>query len=269
MAQTADELTSVKTTVNAGHLTNVFEALSDVRDEGKIKFTEEGLFAKVNDPSNTMMAVCKLSDTALNGIVLDGGDEVMMGSVYENIYDTVSAFDKTTELQVEFPHVVSGSHAVRFNAPDEGLEFKETVLDVDSVADMPQTSPLSHKRRVVVDGTDLKKAIGHAERYVSDSDSGIELGTDGDVFYIESSDKVAGSMRKEFYQSGPSGNDDLGNVESSIGHIKLDDIKGVIGSAKNVTVHIADSNPVRIDADLDENGDAQIIYIIAPRIESN
>jgi len=268
MAKTADKMNSVKTTVNAGHLTNVFEALKDVRDEGKIKFTDEGIFAKVNDASNTMMAVCKLSNAALNGINIKGGDDVLMGSEYEEVYDTLSAFGKSTELQVEYPHVVSGSHAVRFNAPDEGMEFKETVLDVDTVADMPQTEPLSHKRRIVVDGSDLKKAISNADRYVSDKENSIEMGTDGDVFYVESSDKVAGSFRKEFYQSGPADENDLGNVESSIGYVKLDDIKGVIGSANNVTVHIADSQPVRLDVDLDENGDAQIIYIVAPRIES-
>jgi len=262
------EIAKVKSTVNAGHLTNVFEALKDVRDEGKLKFTNDGIFAKVNDPSNTMMAVCKLSSSALNGINIEGGDEVHLASRYENMYDTLSSFGKSTEIQVEYPHKVSGSHAVRFNAPDEGMEYKVTVLDEDTVADMPQASPLSHKRRIVVSGSDLKKAINNAERFVSDEENSVELGTDDDKFYVKSSDKIDGSFNKEFYQSGPSDGDDLGNVASKIGYPKLDDVKSVIGSSNNVTVHIADSKPVRFDVDLDESGEAQIIYIIAPRIES-
>lgn len=268
MSEQQGQQSEVKATVNAGYLTNVFESLAGVRDEGKIKFTDKGIFAKVAGPSNAMMAVCKVEGQALNGITVKGDDEVLMGSKYEDIYDVLTAFKNSSELQVEYPHVVDGSHAIRFYSPDEEMEFKVTVLDVDSVEDMPQTSPLSHKRRVVVSGTDMKKAITNAGRYVSDSDSGIELGTKDGAFYISSSDKVEGEFRKKFYPSGPSGDADLGNVESSIGHPLIDEIKGVIGSADTVTVHIADSNPVRLDIDLDESGDAKIIYIIAPRIES-
>lgn len=268
MSDGQTEQAQVKATVNAGYLTNVFESLAGVRDEGKIKFTEKGIFAKVAGPSNAMMAVCRVEGQALNGITVKGGNEVLMGSKYEEIYDTLSTFKKSSELQVEFPHVVQGSHAIKFYSPDEEMEWKVTVLDVDSVEDMPQTSPLSHKRRVVVSGSDLKKAISNSERYVSDDDSGIELGTKDGAFYVSSSDKVEGEFIKKFYPSGPTGDTDLGNVESSIGHSLINEIKGVIGSADTVTVHIADSNPVRLDIDLDESGDAQIIYIIAPRIES-
>jgi len=263
-----EKIPSVKTTVNAGHLTNVFEALKDVRDEGKVKFTEDGIFAKVNDPSNTMMAVCKLSSSALNGIKIKNGDDVLLASRYEKMHGALSTFKKSTELQVEYPHKSQGSHAVRLFSPDEGMEYKENVLDESTVADMPQTKPLSQKRRIVVDGSDLKKAISNAERYVSDEENSIEMGTDEDIFYVKSTDKIDGSFEKEFYQSGPSDDGGLGDVESSIGYPKLEDIKGVIGSSNNVTVHVADSKPVRFDVDLDESGEAQIIYIIAPRIES-
>lgn len=268
MSQEASQEVSVKVTVGAGYISNVFEALSKVRDEGKIRFTDERIYSRITGPSDAIMAICRVKGKALNGINVDGAESIEIASDLEELYEASNIFNSTTDIQINYPIEIAGSRGVEFNAPDEGIRDTETVLDPATVADIPDTGTISHKRQVIVDGSDFKQAITKAERKISDSNNAVKFGTEDDMFYIKVDDKIDGSFEKMFYQSGPSPEEDLGDVSTEIGYPLIDSIKKIIGGAESVTVHVADSQPVRLDLDLDEAGDAQIIYIIAPRINS-
>jgi len=266
MSSTETEAPSVKVTVNAGYIKSVFEALSQVREEGKLIFQPDAIYSKLDGPSNAIMAVCKVGGQALNGIHVESDSDVKMACEFEDIHDKLSVFNNSTDIQINYPVTVQGSNAVEFNSTEEGSWIRSTVLDESTVEDIPQADPLSHNRRVKISGTDFKRAISDSKKFVSEGNKSVHIGTEKDKFYIESSDVVDGSYRKEFYQSGPSSGDELGDVSVEIGHDFLDNIKKTVGSADNVSVHVADDKPLRIDSNLDSDGNAKIVYLIAPRI---
>jgi predicted RNA-binding protein with RPS1 domain len=60
----------------------------------------------------------------------------------------------------------------------------------------------------------------------------------------------------------------MGEHETAISIQYLKDIKNILAKGDAVTVHVKDDHPIRFDIDLDDAGDAQVVYVIAPRLES-
>lgn len=265
MAQTKEE--SVKVSTEVGYFRTILDALDSVRDEGKLIIKEDGVYSKVVDPSNVMMCICRIKGRALNGIELSNTDQVTIGTEFGSIYGLLSGTSKNSELQVNYPVMDNSTENIQLNILDDDLQFQKPALNPETVPKVPENDPLTHSTRVVVSGSDLKKSIKHAEKTIDKEAGSVIFGTEDETFYVESSDHVEGSFRKEFHQSGPA-DGELGEKNTEIGFGFLDDIKGSLGRSDNVTIHIKQDNPLRLDVNLDDEGNAQVIYIIAPRIET-
>lgn len=262
------DVPNMEFTTDAGYIRDYIEAMSKVRDEGKLIISEDNVFSKLADPTNVMMCISRIKGQALNSIEIDNGDKVTIGANWDDLDDLLSGINSTSEVNMKFPVVDKSKNTIGLHILDEDMMFTDSTLDPDTVASVPSNDPLTHPTRVVISGDEIKKAVTHAKKKIDEDEGAIIFGTEEDCLYMEASDQVEGSFRKTFYQSGPSDGQGLGEKSVTIGFPYLHDIYKVFGKAEEVTIHIADDVPIRFDLDLDTNGDAQIIYIIAPRIES-
>jgi hypothetical protein len=258
---------SVEFSTDVDYFNNFLGGLNAVRDEGKLFATEDMVFSKVVDPANAMMCVARIKGRALNGLTVENGDEVVMGIDFEKMQSLFKGVSSKSEMVFQYPVLENGSNNVHLDIVDEDIVFNKSALAANTVPDAPQDDPLKHPTRIVVSGTDLKKAINHAEKMLDPEEGTVVFGTEDDVFYIKTSDKVEGSFKKKFRQSGPSDGSGLGDHETEVSYSFMDHIKKPLSKSDEVTVHIKDKNPIRFDVDLDDEGDAQIVYLIAPRKE--
>lgn len=262
--------TKVEFATEVGYLRKFIDALSALRDEGMLAFRGNDVFSKVSDGANVAMGVSRIRGQALNSFSLVNGDSLQVGIDFESFSDKLSGASSTSEVEIEYPVYTGENPRLKIFVIDEDITFKIPTLDPSSVPDIPQNDPLSHPTRVVADGTDLKKSIENAKKVADPDSPSATFKTKSDRFIISSYDKVNGSFDKVFRQSGPSeSGTSLSEHQTEISLGYLEDIKKIIGSADEVRAHIKNDHPIRFDVDLDDAGDAQIIYIIAPRLESS
>lgn len=259
----------VRISTNVGYFSNYIEALERLRDEGKLIFKDGRIFSKVADPANVSMCVSKIEGQALNSFHLENCDSIKAGVKFERVSDCLTGVKNSSELEVTWPVTNGSTNYIRLDAIDEDLQFEISGVALDTIPKSPQSDPLSHPTRIIVGGSDLKKAISNADKMADTDDASVYLETLGDAFQLRTSDKVEGNFKKQFYQSGPAEGKDLGQHKTEISMERIKEISKSLGSGDEVTAHIKDNHPIRFDVKLDDNGDAQVIYIIAPRRESN
>lgn len=264
--EVADEHVNFSCTVK--YLDTFISSVSAFRDEGKLMFKSDNVFTKVSDPANVGMCVSKIEGRALNSLSINGADQLIAGLNFERILDCLSGVSGTSDVEITWPVIGGGTKMIRLDVVDEDLQFEINTIDTNSVADIPDVDPLSHKSRVVVDGTKLKKTIGHADKMVSVDDEGIYFETYGETLQVRTTDKTSGNFKRQFHNHDPSVEEDLGEHETAISIQYLKDIKNILAKGDSVTVHVKDDHPIRFDIDLDDGGDAQVTYVIAPRLES-
>ena len=260
---------NVKFSCTVGYFDTFIESVQSFRDEGKLLLTDDRIFTEVADPANVGICISKIEDEALNGLSLEGTDQIEIGLNFTRIRDCLSGVSSTSDLKVTWPVTSGGSNMMRMDIVDDDLQFEITTLDPDVVQDIRNMDKLSHKNQIVVDGSELKKTINHANKMVDQDDIGISFETKSDMLQVRSTDKTAGNFAKQFYNNDPSVDDEFEEHQTFISIQYLEDIKSVFSQAESVTIHVKDDHPIRFDVDLDTNSNAQIIYIIAPRLEKD
>jgi len=258
----------VKFSCTVKYLSTFLDSVGSFREEGELIFTEDNIYTKVADPANVGMCISKIEGQALNSLDVQNAERLKVGLNFGNIIDAISSISNTSDIEVTWPVSSGGSRLIRLDVVDEDMQFELSTLNPDTVPNMPQADPLSHKSQVQVGGTELKKTINHAQNVIDSSNTGISFETFGETLQISSTDKTAGNFKKQFHNHDPSVDAELGEHQTFISVEYLDDIKKIFGKGDVVTVHVKDDNPVRFDIDLDDAGDAKVIYIIAPRLEA-
>lgn len=258
----------VQFTCTVKYLDTFIESVQSFRDEGKLIFTDEKVFTKVADPANVGMCVSRIRGEALNKLEVNGTDKIEVGMMFEKVRDCISGVPGTSDIEVTYPVSSTGNRLIRLDIIDKDLQFEVSTLEPSTVPDIPDVDPLSHRSQVVVDGSEMKKTISHADKMVDQDDNGILFETYGETLQIASTDKTAGNFKKQFHNHDPSVDESLGEHKTHISIAYLQDIKKVFGKGEQVVVHVKNEHPVRFDIDLDSNGDAKVVYVIAPRLDT-
>jgi len=259
----------VKFSCTVSYLDTFIDSVDSFRDEGKLVFTEDNVYTKVNDPANVAMCISRIKGQALNSLEVNGSDELSVGVDFGRMLDCLSTVSNTSDLEVTWPIDDGGAHLMRIDVIDDDVEFDIPTLDPSTVPALSGVDPLSHRSQVRVGGSELKKAVQQAGTMIGSDGRGIEFETYGETLAMSSSDQTEGKFRKEFHNHDPSVEEGLGEHITSISIDYLEDIKNIFTKGQAVTVHVKEDNPVRFDIDLDEAGDAQVIYIIAPRLDTS
>lgn len=250
-----------------GYFTDFLDALDAFRDEGQLIATDDAVFSDVVDPSNVGLAKSKVTGKAFDSFEHKSEDQTVVGVNFERTKDFLKNTGTSSTVTVTYPVMEGSQNYMHLDILDEDLQFNVPLVDKDAVPEAPQKEPISCETRVTIDGSSFKKVIRHCKKVESEQNSSVELETYGNVFKVSSVDKVKGSVEKEFNAGGPNSSETLPELETSIAMGYLDDIKNIVGSSESVTIHIDTDYPLRLDVDIDDGGDAKIIYVIAPRLD--
>lgn len=248
------------------YLDNYIQALEAYRDEGIIKMTDDAIYSKVNEASNAAMCVSRIKGSALTNLNIESDDPVEIGVSFEKISNMLSGIPATSEIDITANWTDGSKMYLVVEVLEEDLRMEIPLINKDHVPKIPKQDPIKHQTRIIVSGSDLKKALSHLDKVYDKDEGAIILRTEGNEFVMESSDKVEGSVKKTFRQSGPASDGGMGEHQTKISWGFMKDIKKTIGKAEEVEIHIKDNNPIRLDLSLDDVGDAKIIYLIAPRL---
>ena len=265
--ETEVEDTHVQFTCTVKYLSTFIDSVNSFREEGKLVFDGDNIYTKVADPANVGMCISRIKGQALNSLEVVGTDELTVGVKFDRILNCLSGVSSTSDVEVTWPVSASSTHLMRLDVIDHDLQFEISTLNPDTVPDIPSSDPLSYTSRVQVDGTELKKTVNHAGKMAGQEENAVIIETFDETLQVSATDKTAGNFKKQFHNHDPSVDQGLGQHEVKVSLDYLDDIKSLFSEGDVVTIHIKDSHPVRFDIDLDDNGDAQVIYIIAPRLE--
>lgn len=242
-------------------------ALEPVRDEGRVKVTEENLFSEVLGDSNVQMCVSKLSKNDVDSFDLKHCEELIVGMKFGRVRELLKGISSTEKLQVEMPVERNSKNQIYLHAIDEGVEFYCPLVNKADVPKLPNKDPISCETRIKVPGTDLKKTAKHANKIVSKETGSILFKTEGKQLQISAESKTEGSFTETFKTKGGEGENELGEHEVEIGFRFLENIKKVLGNSEVVTVHVKTSYPIRFDVDIEGGDESKVIYIIAPRLD--
>lgn len=259
----------VKFETDVDYIVKYFEALDAFCDNGALLCDGEKLFTKIRDGANVALTVSKIEkggfielESLASGLSKHGVD-------FNEVLDFFKGIKGSSSVVMKYPVNRKNRTFIHIDIIDEDVQFYCPLKSLNAVSDTPDIDPVKTNTQINIPGSDLKSAITHCLKVETDQNKAIELKTSGNQFILESEDQVNGAVRKTFEAGGPSQDADLGNKSTTISMDYLDDIKNIIGGANEVTIHIDDDYPVRIDAPIDDEGYAKIIYIISPRISND
>lgn len=270
-AEQEEELNAAKIRTEVGFFDQFLEAIDPWadQDEGRIIATQDSIYTKIQDAAGVGMCLSRIKGKALNDIQVGGDEEIEVALNIVKPQDMLGTCSNSSEVEITFPvQVSSGSRYMKFDVIDEDIEYMEPLLDPDSVRAMPTADPISHETRIVVDGTELRKTIGRIDALTDSDETPTLFRTGGGLFEISISDKVDGRFSKKFRPSGPSEEIELDEHETRISSSYLNEISRTVGRGDEVEVHVRQDYPIRLDVNLDNDGDAKVIYILAPRLDS-
>jgi proliferating cell nuclear antigen len=143
-----------------------------------------------------------------------------------------------------------------------GLAYTMSLLDPSSIRKSPKMPNLQLPGLAVIHGDNLKRGMKAADKvsnYVS-------VGILGDTFFIEGTgdlDNVKFELKREQMLELRSS-----EVKALFSLDYLSDISKIAGKAENVTLKMGNDLPIKISHSI-ADGDGNVVYIAAPRVESD
>ena len=239
-------------------------------EDGIIACDGDKIFTKLQDAANVALTLSKIESEgfAMMEKTTDGLSKI--GITFERVQGFFKGVSKKSSVVMTYPvqKESMGGNFMHIDILDEDVQFYCPLLDAGSVRNIPEMDPITCSTQIKVPGSDLRDAIKHCEKVETDGNKAVHFRTNEDVLVISSEDDTYGSVDKQFHATGPASEANLGNKETMISIDYLKDIKSIIAGAGEVTVHLDEEHPVRLDVPIDSQGNAKIVYIIAPRIQT-
>ena len=243
-----------KAAINAEILKDAIAALAVIVDEVRFRIKPEGISVKAVDPANVAMVIFELGSSAFDEY---SADELEIGIDLNKITDLLGITDKGDTVRMELEE---GNNKLLIDVG--GLSYTLSLLDPSTIRAEPRIPQLELPAKVVMNGTDLRRAVKAAEK-ISDH---MLMGVSGDIFFMEAKGDTD-QVRLEM------GRDQLidlkaGEASSLFSLDYLTDIVKPTNKVNEVTLSLGRDFPVLIDFEI-ANGAGRISYLLAPRIESD
>jgi len=242
--------------VSADTLRTTLDSVSVLVDECKIHLEDDGLEIRAVDPANVGMVDLELSATAFESYETDGG---VIGVNLSRLEDIAGMADSDQLVHLELDEETRKLHIAI-----DGLEYTLALIDPDSIRQEPDLPDLDLAAEIVIEGRDIDRAVTAADM-VSDH---IALGVDADAeqFYVD----AAGDTDDVHLELGPEDLIDLtaGTAHSLFSLDYLQDMNKAIPKDAEVRMELGEEFPVKMHFDIAE-GDGQVTYMLAPRIQSD
>jgi proliferating cell nuclear antigen len=244
--------------VSSGTLQAALDSVSVLVDECKIRLDEDELTIRAVDPANVGMVDLSLSATAFESYETDGG---VIGVDLDRLEEFVGMADSGQLIELELDEETRKLHVTI-----DGLEGTLALIDPDSIRKEPDEDSLNLDlpAKVVLEGRDIARAVKAADM-VSDH---IALGVDAEeeLFYV---DAQGDTDDVHFELTG----EDLIHIAAGEAHslFSLDYLKQMnkaIPTDAEVSLDLGEEFPVRLEFEIAE-GEGSVVYMLAPRIQSN
>ncbi len=243
-----------KAIIESEKLKETIEAVSSIVEEAKINLTPDGISVKAVDPANVAMITLNLESAAFEEFTATEGE---LGVDLKRLNDILGMAEKAEIVEIELDEE---SHKLVISM--SGLTYKISLLDPASIRKEPKVPQLELPATIVLSGNDLKRAVKAAEK-VSDH---MCMGVDSEIFYLEAegdSDRMRLDITKDQLISL-----EPADVRSLFSLDYLADMVKSAGKANEVTIELGKDFPTMIKFRI-ANGNGEVNYLLAPRIESD
>jgi proliferating cell nuclear antigen len=242
--------------VRAETLQATLDSVGVLVDECKIHLDDGGIEIRAVDPANVGMVDLSLSAEAFESYEADGG---LIGVNLVRLQDIAGMADSDQLVHLELDEETRKLHI-----SIDGLEYTLALIDPESIREEPDLPGGDLAATIVIEGRDIDRAVTAADM-VSDH---IELGVDesDEVFYV----KAQGDTDDVHLELDADDLIDLvvGPASSLFSLDYLQDMNKAIPKDTEVTMELGDEYPVKLHFDIAE-GEGEVTYMLAPRIQSN
>lgn len=245
-----------KAIVSANTLRTTIDSVSVLVDECKIHLNEDGLAIRAVDPANVGMVDLSLDASAFESYEADGGVIGVNLSRLEDIAGMAGA-DQLVQLELD-------EETRKLHIQIDGLSYTLALIDPDSIRQEPDIPDLDLPATIVVEGSDISRAVKAADM-VSDH---IALGVDEaeDLFYVsaegDTDDVRLELTREDLIDLTP------GAARSLFSLDYLKDMDKALPGDGEVTIELGEEFPVKLHYETAE-GKGNVTYMLAPRIQSD
>lgn len=243
-----------KAVINAEVLKDAIEAVSTIVDEAKFHITKEGMSARAVDPANVAMVSFDLKAGAFESFNATDGE---IGVDLTRLNDILGMTSKDDKIELNL-----NEETRKLEIRTGGLAYTLSLLDPTSIRKEPKVPNLELPAKIVLNGSELKRAVKAAEK-VSDH---MALGVVDKTFYIEAEGDLD-KVRLDIPESSLISIQSTGNVRSLFSLDYLNDLAKSLGKAEKVSIDLGTDYPVKFTFNI-AGGNGIVTYLLAPRIES-
>ncbi len=242
--------------VSADTLQATLDSVGVLVDECKIHLEDDGLEIRAVDPANVGMVDLSLDVEAFESYEADGG---LVGVNLVRLQDIAAMADSDQLVHLELDE---GTRKLHISI--DGLEYTLALIDPESIREEPDLPDLDLPASVVIEGRDIDRAVTAADM-VSDH---IELGVDEDAeaFYV-TAEGDTDDVHLEL-DAGDLIDLVVGPATSLFSLDYLKDMNRAIPADAEVTMELGEEFPIKLHFDI-ADGQGQVTYMLAPRIQSN
>tara|TARA_A100001037_G_scaffold306085_1_gene349115 strand:- start:31148 stop:31891 length:744 start_codon:yes stop_codon:yes gene_type:complete len=243
-------------TIDAKVLQEAIGSAKVLVDECKLRLDNDSFRIRAVDPANVGMVDIELSPSAFVSYESDG---VLLGINLSRLSDitNIARSDETIDLEFD-------EETQKLTIRAGGLQYTLSLIDPNSIRKEPELPDLDLPAKVVIEGSNLDQGIKAADM-VSDH---IALGVDPEsqTFYIRAKGDTD-NVQLELKQ------DELISFQPALAHslFSLDyfkDMNKAIPKSTSVTLSIGEEYPIKINFPI-ADGNGQVTYLLAPRIQSD
>ncbi len=241
--------------MNAGEFNNSIQAISRLVDEIKLNISEEGISTKAADPANVAMVIFKINKEGFEHYQVN--EEMTVGLDLNRLEDILKIANKADMIELK------SEDGSKLSISVSGFDYSISLLDPSTIQQEPEVPDLDLPAKIVLEGNKIRKAVRASEK-ISDY---VVLAAQGNEFQISAEgDNDSVMMQLE--------EDELIEIETekdarslfSIDY--LSDMSKSIKDAPSATVRLGTDYPVTINFEI-VDGDGEVEYLLAPRIESS
>ena len=243
-------------TIDAKILQEAIGSAKVLVDECKLRLDSDSFRIRAVDPANVGMVDLELSPSAFVSYESDG---VVLGINLSRLSDITNIARSDENIDLDFDE-----EAQKLTIRAGGLRYTLALIDPASIRKEPDLPDLDLPAKVVIEGRSLDQGIKAADM-VSDH---IALGVDPDskTFYIRAKGDTD-DVQLELKQ------DEVISLQPALAHslFSLDyfkDMNKAIPKSTPVTLSIGEEYPIQINFPI-ADGNGQVTYLLAPRIQSD
>jgi proliferating cell nuclear antigen len=243
-----------KAVINAEVFKDAIEAVSTLVDEAKFKLTKDGISVRAVDPANVAMVAFDLNAKAFETFEATDSE---IGVDLVRLMDILGMASKDDKIELNL-----NEETRKLEIRTGGLAYTLSLLDPTSIRKEPKVPNLELPAKIVLNGTELKRAVKAAEK-VSDH---MALGVKDKTFFVEAEGDLD-KVRLEIPQSSLISLQATGDVRSLFSLDYLNDLSKSLGKAERVSIDLGTDYPVKFTFNI-AGGNGTVTYLLAPRIES-